>query len=126
MVQLLREQQEMMKEQWQNMETQRREMQAKMDALSAPKEAITDGQIQALEARLEVLHETKLLSDDALEQLEDILADFIALRASLAVVTMDHVVTNPVAGKVHQLVALSEGLGKDGVFARQARRKVCD
>ena len=90
-VQLLREQQEMMKEQWQNMETQRREMQAKMDALSAPKEAITDWQIEALEARLEVLHATKLLSDDALEQLEDILADFIALRASLKVVTMDHV-----------------------------------
>jgi hypothetical protein len=38
-------------------------------------------------------------------------------------VTAEHVMSSPVAAKARKIVALSEGVRSDGVFARQIRRK---
>ena len=59
---MLREQQEIMKEQQRQLQTLRETL--------APPEAITAPQIKALEARLEALHASKLLTDDELFSLE--------------------------------------------------------
>lgn len=82
------------------------------------KEAVSDEQVAALEARLEAAHASKLLSDDEAMALEDLVADFLEARASLAVdvVTMEVV-------QVHTLISLSAGLKNDKSFARQATRK---
>ena len=99
---------------------------AKLRQEIAPHEAIAPAQIQALESRLEALHAAGLLSDEELCALEDVLADLIEARARCAgqVVTMHDVLTSAPLGKAHALISLSEGLAKDGAFARQARRKV--
>ena len=48
------------------------------------------------------------------------------LLASLgAPVTMAVVHAHPTVAKLHRLVGLSEGMPKDGAFARQAKRKFC-
>jgi hypothetical protein len=90
----------------------------------AHRQVISSAQIAALGLRLESLHAAKLLSEEELEFVEDFLADFIGLQASLRTVTMEVVYTNAVAGKTHQLIALSEQLSKDPLFARQLRRKI--
>ena len=110
----------------------RQEMEAKMEKVrdelaltrTPPAEAISELQLGALQSRLEALHTAKLLSDEELGSLEDVVADFIHLRASVEAVTMELVHTNSVAGKAHMLVSLSEGLPKDAMLARQARRKL--
>ena len=127
---LLREQQQLMFEQ---QKEAKREMEATMEAkleeqrqIMAPQAAISDQQIAALLARVQATHATKLLSDDELSSLEDILADLIEEKARCngEVVTMHDVLTNGVLGKAHKLIALSQGLAKDEVFVRQLRRKV--
>jgi hypothetical protein len=101
---------------------------AKIEQLT-PVEAISTGQLEAAQGRVESLHAAQLLTDEELEQLEDILADFVELRAAASiggeVVTMGTVHSNPVATRAHALVSLSEGLPKDTMLARQARRKLC-
>ena len=104
-------------------------MEAKLEEqrqIMAPQAAISDQQIAALLARVQATHATKLLSDDELSSLEDILADLIEEKARCngEVVTMHDVLTNGVLGKAHKLIALSQGLAKDEVFVRQLRRKV--
>jgi hypothetical protein len=101
------------------METMRVEL-----APKPPVEVITEQQIDAVQNRLEAMHAAKLLSEDEVGSLEDILADFIQLRATIGVVTMEVVVSNPVAGKAHILVSLAEGMPKDVGFARQVKRKL--
>ena len=51
--------------------------------------------------------------------LEDAVADYI----SLGLVTAEMASAHAAAGKLLQLVLLSEGMPKDEAFARQARRK---
>ena len=56
-----------------------------------PAEAIPEQRLAALQARLEALHAAKLLGDDELYALEDMVADFVEFEASLVgVVTHLH------------------------------------
>jgi len=114
------------------MEQMRLETQAKIEqelaALKAPAQAITDEQLAALQARIEGLHATKLLADDELFALEDLLADYVELTVTVAdgVITKDMIYAMPtvaVASKVDNLVSLSAAMAGDAAFARQARRK---
>ena len=105
------------------MEAKMREQMREMEAKLAPKKVISAEQIDAVTARLETLHAAQLLSDEELFALEDCMADFIEARASFGVVTMETVHTNRVVGKMHKLIAVSEGMPKDAMLARQLRRK---
>ena len=53
------------------------------------------------------------------------MADAIEATAACDVVTLESVHSSPVVGAVHRLIALSERMPKDAMFARQARRKFC-
>ena len=88
-----------------------------------PAEAISEEQMVALQGRLEALHEAKLLSDDELFKLEDMVADFAEARAAIGVVTMEIVHTNHAIEKVHKVFAVSEAVSRDSMLARQLRRK---
>ena len=77
----------------------------------------------ALQARLDALHEAKLLGDEEVFAVEDIIADFFEAKAAVAVVTAELASANRAVGQLHKLIVLSEGVSKDGTFARQARRK---
>jgi hypothetical protein len=97
----------------------RQEMQ-KMRKEMAPAPAISEQQLAALQARLEALHAEKLLSDDELYALEDMVADCAELGH---LVTKDMLVSIPATAKLYKLVCLSENMPGDAAFARQARRK---
>ena len=88
-----------------------------------PQEAVSAAQVHALMARLEALHAAKLLSDDELFAIEDLLMDFAEVRATLGIVTMAAVHTNHLVGKVHKLISVSEAAPRDATLARQLRRK---
>ena len=108
-------------------------METKMEAMAKqieeskpapPAEAIPELRLAALQARLEALHAAKLLGDDELYALEDMVADFVEFESSMGVVITNELVNaNENASKLLALVALSERLAADGAFARQARRK---
>ena len=108
-----------MEEQRQQLQEQRQQI----EELKAPQEAISAQQIESLTARLEAMHAAQMLSDDELFALEDCVADFVEAKASCEVVTMETVNTVRAVGKAHKLVALSEAMPGDGMFARQLRRK---
>ena len=91
--------------------------------LTAPQEAVSAQQVAAVTARMEALHAAQLLSDEELFAVEDCIADFVEAQAAYDVATMEIVNANATMGKVHRLVALSEGLAGDAAFARQLRRK---
>jgi hypothetical protein len=60
--------------------------------------------------------------------LEDLVADYLELKSSTGVVTLDTIRASPghayaQVGKLLKLVGLSEGVAADGAFVRQARRK---
>ena len=112
-----------MEEQRQQMHDQMQEQRQQIEELKAPQEAISAQQIETLTARLEAMHAAKMLSDDELFAAEDCVADFVEARAACEVVTMETVNTNRAVGKAHKLVALSEAMPGDGMFARQLRRK---
>ena len=104
----------------------RAEMQQQLEQIREemkPVAAISEQQLTALQARIEKLHAAKLLTDDELYSLEDIVADFLELKSSLGVVTLAAIMTSEGAGKALKLVGLSEGLAADGACARQLRRK---
>ena len=64
-------------------EQHRKEKEATMEqelaAFKDPAPAITDEQLAALQARIEGLHVTKLLADEELFALEDLIADYVEL-----------------------------------------------
>ena len=64
--------------------------------------------------------EAKLLTDDEMFGLEDILGDFIECRSSVALAPQE---TGVAVDRVRKLVGMCEGVSKDGMFARQLRRK---
>jgi len=112
------------------MEQQRKELEVKMEQQKAeltalPPAAITDEQLAALQARIEGLHAAKLLTDDELFVVEDIVADYVELTMSVAdrVITRDTICAMPAASKLDKLVGLSAAMAGDAAFARQARRK---
>ena len=85
-------------------------------------EAISAQQVQVLAAGWRRCT-AKMLSDDELFAVEDCVADFAEARATCEVVTLEIVAANRAVGKAHKLVALSETMPGDGMFARQLRRK---
>ena len=108
----------MLMSQQQMLESQIKTMRTELTA----QEAVTTEQLEALQTRIEAVHAAELLSEEERFALEDQLADFVELKALQPVLTREmlHV---PVVGVVCKLVALSEGMVNDAVFARQARRK---
>ena len=74
-----------------------------------PREAVSEQQLSALQARLESVHKAKLLTDDEFFALEDLCADFGE--------------STVLAAKMQRLAGLSEQMQGDAAFARQARRK---
>eukprot|EP01046_Picozoa_sp_COSAG06_P024207 COSAG06_NODE_1960_length_7977_cov_3.230515_4_plen_126_part_00 len=107
------------------MEAERAEMQAKMDAKLEQQQVITKDQLAALQTRLEGLHASELLSDDELGAVEDCLADFFEASAGCEHMTMETASMNRAVGTALKLIALSEGMTKDTMFARQVLRKFC-
>jgi hypothetical protein len=114
------------------MERQRQELEAKVAALtpSPPSEAVSEGALAALQARLESMHAAKLLSDAELYSVEDMLADFVELKASMAGQPItEAMIYAPLAQQcstastLHKLVRLSASMVGDVAFARQLRRK---
>ena len=96
-----------------------------------PQQAITESQLIALQVRFEGLHAAKLLSDDELYYLENLVADWVVVQASM----VDQVVTESMlyaapgvtfsAGvDVHKLIKISAVTPGDTAFARQIRRKI--
>jgi vacuolar-type H+-ATPase subunit I/STV1 len=82
---------------------------------------VSEAQMELLQTRLDALHQAKLLSDDEIGALEDCIADYIDCRSSLNPAAAEIGVA---AEKVKKMVGLSEGMGKDGMLARQLRRKL--
>ena len=82
---------------------------------------VSEAQVELLQTRLDALHQAKLLSDDEIGALEDCIADYIDCRSSLNPAAAEIGVA---AEKVKKMVGLSEGMGKDGMLARQLRRKL--
>ena len=93
-----------------------------------PAPAITDEQLAALQVRIEGLHVTKLLTDEELFALEDLVADYMELTVSVTdgIITKGMIYAMPTvaaASKLDKLVNLSTAMVGDAAFARQARRK---
>eukprot|EP01043_Picozoa_sp_COSAG02_P027475 COSAG02_NODE_1624_length_11594_cov_6.314833_5_plen_272_part_00 len=115
------------------MEAQRHQMEANMEALrrtveqqreerktTDAKTCVSETQLQALQERFDALVQAKLLTDDEVAKLEDLVADFIGCRASS---TMALVEIGAVAEDIEKLVGMCEGMSKDAMLARQLRRK---
>ena len=98
-------------------------MEAKMEMALAKQreELIPAPQLAALQRRLEALHSAQLLSEEELYTLEDLCADYLALKPSVTVGFTPELIS--VAATLSKLISLSEGMAADGSFARQARRK---
>ena len=109
----------MLMSQQQMLESQIKTMRTELTA----QEAVTTEQLEALQTRIEAVHAAQLLSEEERFALEDQLADFVELKASRALITREMSMHLPAVGTVSKLVALSEGMANDAVFARQARRK---
>ena len=143
---MLEREEKLRQEMQRQVQAERAAMEATMEAMAKqieaskpvpPLEAIPEQRLVALQARLEALHAAKLLNDDELYSLEDMVADFVEFESSKAVVvtletinvdindiSSEYIVpSNENARKLLKLVALSERLVADGAFARQARRK---
>ena len=91
-------------------EAQRKELEAKTHAQSR-----TD-KVTALQLRLEVLSDSKLLEDEELASIEDKVADAIDVAG------VDEGVDSAWECVV-QMIRLSEGIASEKMFARQLRRK---
>jgi hypothetical protein len=128
----MEQQQAKMEQQQAKMEQQRQAMEAKMEQQRKELEGqleqqrvITKDQLAAVQTRLDVLHASELLSDDELGAVEDCLADFFEASAGCEHMTMETASMNRAVGTVLKLIALSEGMTKDKMFARQVKRKFC-
>ena len=121
-VELLREQQEMMKEQ--QRQIQATEARLREELTTAATEGVTEPQLVELQARIGRMHAGKLLKDDELYAIEDTIGDFIDVRDQVGgAVTWEVAQANPVVGATKQLIALSSGMADDAAFSRQVRRK---
>ena len=134
-VSLLREERETAERQRHEMETKLDEQRTKLDEqrqetckqqvrevqLASAMSCVSEAQLGLLQTRLDALHQAKLLSDDEIGALEDCIADYIDCRSSLSPAAAE---ISLAAEKVKKMVGLSEGMGKDGMLARQLRRKL--
>ena len=116
----------------QETKAEKAEMEAKMEQLKAdltlqpPAPAITQEQLAALQSRIEGMHVAKLLADEVLYALEDMIADYVELTMSVTdgrVMMIYSLPTVAAASKPDKLVGLSVAMVGDVSFARQARRK---
>jgi hypothetical protein len=110
-----------MREEREQAKAERAEMEAKMDAkleqAEEQKQAMAarvehlliEQQLPALQSRCEAMHAAKLLSDDELFSIEDVIAD-------LEVGSDDR--------RAGQLITLSSRMAGDAAFSRQIRRKI--
>jgi hypothetical protein len=115
----LRQEMAQMQERYdQNLEKLREEM-----TPAPPAEAISHARLAALQARLEALHAAQHLTDEELHPLEDMVADYLDLKASMGVVTLEATHASENTMRLLKLVVLSEGVAADGALARHARRK---
>ena len=118
-----------LEEQRRHTERQRQESEAKAERLrlemekrlhdTKPRratEAIAEGRLEALQARLQTLHEAKLLSEDDLSRLEDTIADCIEVLP-----TADEHERS--VERTVRMSQLSEKMAVDASLARQLRRK---
>jgi hypothetical protein len=81
-------------------------------------------QVVALQARLESLHAAKILSDEELYALEDVIADDAeAALGEGAKGGAQEEEEEAVQGGVSRMVALSSRMAGDAAFGRQLRRK---
>ena len=92
-------------------------------APAPPTEVVSEGQVTALQERIERLHASKLFKDEELFAVEDVVSDFVEVRMQVGIVTQEIASANPVAGAMKHLVGLSEALASDAAFSRQLRRK---
>ncbi len=104
------------------------EHKAEMDKLRA--EIISPDEMLALQARLERLHSTQMLTDDEFFELENLCCDFHEVKAATigGSPMQEMLYSRPegliVASKLARLIAVSEGLASDAGFARQIRRRL--
>ena len=82
------------------------EVQAAEAALTASDARLRDQQLVALQSRLDALHQAKLLGDEEVFAVEDVIADCDAQD-----------------DRVSALLSLSAKMATDKAFARQLRRK---
>jgi chromosome segregation ATPase len=105
----------------QEAQTQQQQAEAlKARELASAMSAVSEGQLELLQTRLDALHEAKLLTDNEIGALEDCVADYIDCCSSLNPAAAE---IGAAAEKVKKMVGLSERMGKDGMLARQLRRK---
>jgi chromosome segregation ATPase len=107
------------------LDEQKAQIQQQADALKARElasamSAVSEGQLELLQTRLDALQQAKLLTDDEIGALEDCVADYIDCCSSLNPAAAE---IGAAAEKVKKMVGLSEAVGKDGMLARQLRRK---
>ena len=107
------------------LESRRQREMRELEAKLRPQEAVSAERLSALQARLEAVHAAQLLSDDALHALEDCVADYFDLVASIGVVTTGMAGAHSAASKLMKLAVLSERMTSDAAFARQCQRKFC-
>ena len=99
------------------LEEQKAQMDAKLEQVEEHKQAMVarvehvqiEKQLPALQSRIEAMHAAKLLSDDELFSIEDVIAD-------LEVGSDDR--------RAGQLITLSSRMAGDAAFSRQIRRKI--
>ena len=99
-------------------EAKLRDCEAKLEAQA--KTCATDDQLERLQERFDALHQAKLLTDDEVFALEDKLTDFIECRS---LVTVSPGEMGAAAESVRKLVGICGAVSKDGMLARQLRRK---
>ena len=80
------------------------------------RDTVSEEQLGALQLRLEVLHEARLLTDEELNSLEDAVVDCIELLPTAFA-------TERGVDKVIKMILVSERVGNDKTLARQLKRK---
>ena len=103
------------------LEAQRNDYEAKLEEqLQDSKTYTLESKLQGVQERLDALHQEKLLTDDEMFALEDIIVDFIECRSS-GTSTPGEI--GVVVERARKLVGVCEGVSKDGMLARQLRRR---
>jgi hypothetical protein len=101
--------------QWQQAEA------LKVREIASAMGCVSESQLEMLQTRIDALHQAKLLTEDEMSVLEDVVADYIDCRSSLNPAATEICV---VAEAVKKMVGMSEAIRKDGMLARQLRRKL--
>jgi hypothetical protein len=99
-------------------QAEREARQSEIDTLRDSK--LRDGQLAALQSRLDAMHASKLLSDDERDAVEDIIADN---AAGLIAAAGGGSEGEEEDARVSQMLALSSRMVADRAFARQLRRR---